>query len=66
MSATMARQGSEVQLEQSDMRLALNLAKMTKKGFSCASIKKTQQLNMNPHAQVQEGTKQAVVCPGHN
>jgi hypothetical protein len=28
MSATMARQGGRVQLEQSDMRLALNMAKM--------------------------------------
>jgi hypothetical protein len=30
MSATMARQGGRVQLEQSDMRLALNMAKMAK------------------------------------
>jgi hypothetical protein len=28
MSATMARQGGRVQLEQSDMRMALNMAKM--------------------------------------
>ena len=30
MSATMARQGGRVQLEQSDMRLNLNMAKMAK------------------------------------
>jgi len=33
MSATMARQGGRVQLEQSDMRLPLNMAKMAKEGF---------------------------------
>jgi len=44
MSATMARQGGWVQLEQSDMRLALNLAKMAKDGFSRAIIEETQQL----------------------
>jgi len=38
MSATMARQGGRVQLEQSDMRLALNMAKMAKGRFSCAAI----------------------------
>jgi len=34
MSATMARQKGRVQLEQSDMRLALNMAKMAKEGSS--------------------------------
>jgi hypothetical protein len=34
MSASMARQGGRVQLEQSDMRLALNMAKMAKEGIS--------------------------------
>ena len=33
MSTMMARQGGVVQLEQSDMRLALNIAKMAKVGF---------------------------------
>ena len=33
MSATMARQRGRVQLEQSDKRLALNMAKMAKVGF---------------------------------
>jgi len=41
MSATMARQGGLVQLEQSDMRLALNMAKMAKCGFSRAAIEGT-------------------------
>jgi len=38
MSATMARQGGRVQLEKSDMRLALNMAKMARGGFSRAAI----------------------------
>ena len=33
MSATMARQGGWVQLEQSDMRLAMNMANMAEEGF---------------------------------
>jgi hypothetical protein len=33
MFATMARQGDCVQLEQSDIRLAWNMAKMAKAGF---------------------------------
>jgi len=38
MSATMARQGGRVQLEQFDMRLALNMARMVKGGFLHAAI----------------------------
>jgi len=44
MSATMARQGGRVLLEQSDMRLALNMAKMAKRGFSRAAIEQTKYL----------------------
>jgi hypothetical protein len=44
MSATMAKQGGQVQLEQSDMRLALNMAKMAKEGFSHAAIEDTKYL----------------------
>jgi len=47
MSATMARQGGQVQLEQSDMRLALIMAKMAKGGFLRAGIQETQQLILN-------------------
>jgi hypothetical protein len=42
MPATMARQGGQVQLKQSDMHLALNMAKMAKGGFSRAAIEETQ------------------------
>jgi hypothetical protein len=41
MSATMARQGGREQLKQSDMRLALDMAKMAKEGYSRASIEET-------------------------
>jgi hypothetical protein len=42
MSATMARQGGRVQLEQSDIDLTLNMAKMAKEWFFRAVIEKTQ------------------------
>jgi len=61
----MARQGGQIQLEQSDMRLALNMAKMAKEGFSCASIEETQQLIKKPCAEVREKTKQGVEFLGH-
>jgi hypothetical protein len=44
MSATMARQGGQVQLEQSNMHHALNMAKMAKGGFSHTAIEEMQQL----------------------
>jgi len=50
MSATMARQGGQVQLEQSDMRLALNMAKMAKEEFSWAGIKEKKFLIKKPLA----------------
>ena len=54
MSATMARQGGWVQLEQSDMRHALNIPKMAKGGFSHSAIEETQFLIEKPHAEVLE------------
>jgi len=65
MSADMARQGGRVQLEQSDMRLTLNMAKIVKQGFSRAAMEDTQQLIKKPHAQVRGEKKQRVVFPGH-
>jgi hypothetical protein len=44
MSATMARQGGRVQLEHSDMRLALNMAKMDQGGYTCTGIEEMQPL----------------------
>ena len=52
MSATMARQGGRVQLEQSNMCLALNMAKMATGGFSHATIEETQYLIKKPCAEV--------------
>jgi hypothetical protein len=44
MSATMAREGGVVLLEQSVMCLALTMGKMAKGGFLRAAIEKTQYL----------------------
>jgi len=52
MSATMARQGGRVQLELSDMRLALNMAKMANGGFLRAAIEEKQFLIKKPRAEV--------------
>jgi len=65
MSATMGRQGGRVQLEQSDMRLALNMATMAKEGFSRATIKETKYHIKKPRAEVREMTKRGVEFPGH-
>jgi hypothetical protein len=50
MSATMARQGGCIQLEQSNMHLALNMAKMAKGGFSRPTVEETQCLIKKPPA----------------
>jgi len=52
MSATMARQGGRVQLEQSDMCQALNMAKMAKGGILHAVIEETRFLLKKPGAEV--------------
>ena len=62
----MARQGGQVQLEQSDMRLALNMAKMTKEGFSRAAIEETKYLIEKPWAEVRENKKWGVEYSGHD
>jgi len=63
MSATMARQGGHVQLEQSHICLALNMAKMAKGGFWRTAIPETQQLIMKPRVEVQEMKKRGVGFP---
>jgi len=60
MSATMARQGGRVQLEQFDMCLALNMAKMAKGGFSHAAQEETQYLIKNHQAKVREEKRRGV------
>jgi len=66
MSDTLERQGGLVQLEQSDMRLALNMAKMAKEGFLHATTEGTQRLIKEPSAKVRDEKKQGVVSPGLN
>jgi hypothetical protein len=66
MSASMATQGGRVQLEQSAMRRALNMAKMAKGGFLPAAIKEMQQLIKKPSTEVWEEKKRGVEFPGHN
>jgi len=65
MSATMARQAGWVQLEQSDMRLASDMARMATGGFSCAGIEEPQYLVTQLHTEVQEETKRGVEFPGN-
>jgi histone H3/H4 len=65
MSATMARQGGRVQLEQSDMCVALNMATMATGGFSRTAIEETQQLINKPQAEIWEEMMREVEFPGH-
>jgi hypothetical protein len=48
----MARQGGGVKLEQSNMHLALNMAKMAIEGFLHATIEETQYQLKKPHSEV--------------
>jgi hypothetical protein len=66
MSATMARQGGRVQLEQSNMRPALSMAKLAKGGLSRAAIEEREQLIKKPRAIVRAAMKRGVQFPGHN
>jgi hypothetical protein len=61
----MARQEDRVQLEQSEMRPALDMAKMAKNEFSCAATEKMQQLVKEPRETVREEQKRGVETRGH-
>jgi len=65
MSPSMARQGGQVQLEQSNRRLALNMAKIAKGGCSHTAMKEMRQLRTKPLAEVREDQKLVVEFPGH-
>jgi len=65
MSATMARQGGWLQLEQCGKRLALNMAKIAKGEFSLAAIEETEQVIKKPRAEVRQKKKRGVEFPGH-
>jgi len=66
MSVTIAMQGGQVQLEQCNMCLALNMAKMAKEGFWRDAIEEMKYLIKKPRAEVQEENKQGVWFPRHN
>jgi hypothetical protein len=61
----MATQGGRVQLEQSDMRLALNMAKMAKGVFSRAALEEMQYQIKKPRGDVREEKKRGVEFAGH-
>jgi hypothetical protein len=61
----MARQGGWVELEQSNMCHALNMAKMANGGFWRAATHETQQIIKKPRAKVCEVKTQGVEFPGH-
>ena len=65
MSSTMPRQGGRVQLEQSNMRLVLNMAEMAKEGISRAAIEEMNYLIKKLRTEVREEKKRGVECPGH-
>jgi len=65
ISSTMAWQGGCVQLEMSDMHLALNMAKMAKGGNSHAAMEEKQNSINNLHTEVQEGNQCGVEVPVH-
>jgi len=62
----MARQGGRVLLEQSDMCLALNMAKKANGGFLRAAIQEMQQLIKKPRAEIRDNKMLGVVLHGHN
>jgi hypothetical protein len=65
MPATMARQGGQLQLEQSDMPLALNMSKMAKQGCKHAAMEERKYLIKKPHVEVPGDNTQGVEFPGH-
>jgi hypothetical protein len=62
----MARQGGRVQLEQSDMRFALNMAKMAQEGYLRPTIEEMQQLIKKPRPKCRKEKKWGFVFPGHD
>jgi len=66
MSPTISSQGDRVELELSDMRLALNITKMAKEGLSRATIEETKCIIQKPHTKVCEEETRGVEFPGYN
>jgi len=59
----MASQGGQEQQESSDICLAVDRAKMSKGGFSCAGMKETQQVIEKSCAQVLQDNMRVVEFP---
>jgi len=59
------RQEGQVQVEQSDIRLALNMGNITIGAFLRTTIEETQHLIKKPCAVVREEQKSCVEFPGH-
>jgi hypothetical protein len=59
----MARQEGQVQLEQSDISHALNIAQMLKGWFSHNRIGEAQQLIQNPEVKVRAEKKRRMIFP---
>jgi hypothetical protein len=66
MSATMARHRGHVQLEQSDIRRALNMAKIAQRECSHTTIEHTQFLIKNHCTEVLEEKNRGVEFLAHN
>jgi len=64
MSANMVRQGGRVQLEQSDMCLAVSMPTIANGRFSHATTDEKGQLIEKPRAEVREEKKRGVEVPG--
>ena len=62
----MARHAGRFQLEQSDMHLSSNMAKIANGGFSRTALEAVQYLIKKPCAEVHEEKKPGVEFPGHN
>jgi len=60
----MPRQGGPVQLELSDMHLALNMTQMPKSRFSRAAVGEKQYLIKKPRAEVREEKKRVLSFQG--
>jgi hypothetical protein len=64
MSAMMARPGGRVPLEQSNIRLAFNMAKLGKGGCSRAAVQVTQSVFKITCTEVRAEKKRGVQFPG--
>ena len=63
MSATMGREGGRVQLEHSDMRRVVNMARMPKDGVSLAPIEETNHHIKKHHTDVRQQKRRGVEFP---